>query len=213
MGTEFWPPIGGYRLKITDTLLAVFTFLLFLATGALFLATRALVKGAELSSKIELRAYVFVEGVNQIQARSSDASLVDNLRIGIALKNGGKTPTKKLRVSINWDSFDEPLEDDFNFPDRIGIEPMSGPIGPGAVSHTPHVDIPLPLMELVARGHKFVYIWGWADYDDVVGGAGRHRSEFCFEFLNDGRLTSFHEFRLFNGYDEECHRAPSAYKA
>jgi hypothetical protein len=30
-GTEFWPPVFGYRLKVTDTLLAVFTAGLFIA--------------------------------------------------------------------------------------------------------------------------------------------------------------------------------------
>jgi hypothetical protein len=28
-GTEFWPPLFGYRLKVTDTLLVTVTFLLF----------------------------------------------------------------------------------------------------------------------------------------------------------------------------------------
>jgi hypothetical protein len=46
-GTEFWPSFHGYRLKITDTLVAAFTALLFFATIALWLATRSLVKGAE----------------------------------------------------------------------------------------------------------------------------------------------------------------------
>jgi hypothetical protein len=55
-GTEFWPPLYGYRLKVTDTLLVGITFLLFLATLALWLATRKLVNGAEKTSERQLRA-------------------------------------------------------------------------------------------------------------------------------------------------------------
>jgi hypothetical protein len=50
-GTEFWPPLFGYRLKITDTLLVTVTFLLFAATLALWLATRRLVKSGENTAK------------------------------------------------------------------------------------------------------------------------------------------------------------------
>ncbi len=38
-GTEYWPPVLGLRLKITDSLLALFTFLLFVATVFLGWAT------------------------------------------------------------------------------------------------------------------------------------------------------------------------------
>jgi hypothetical protein len=57
-GTEFWPPLFGYRLKITDTLLVTVTFLLFAATLALWLATRRLVKSGENTAKRQLRAYI-----------------------------------------------------------------------------------------------------------------------------------------------------------
>jgi hypothetical protein len=38
-GTEFWPSFLGYRLKITDTLLAAFTFGLLIFTGLLWRST------------------------------------------------------------------------------------------------------------------------------------------------------------------------------
>jgi hypothetical protein len=39
-GTEFWPPFLGYRLKVSDTAIILFTALLFVATVALWFATR-----------------------------------------------------------------------------------------------------------------------------------------------------------------------------
>src|SRR5258707_854604 len=52
-GPEFWPPLFGYRLKLTDTLLVLFT-------AALFIATWFLVTGAEKTAERQLRAYVIV---------------------------------------------------------------------------------------------------------------------------------------------------------
>ena len=58
--SEFWT-IGSRTLKITDTLLVVFTFFLFLATVALWRATRDLVDDAKETSERQLRAYVYLE--------------------------------------------------------------------------------------------------------------------------------------------------------
>jgi len=62
-GTEFWPPFFGYRLKVTDTLIAAFTALLFAATFFLWFTTRNLVRGADDTSKRQLRAYLGVERI------------------------------------------------------------------------------------------------------------------------------------------------------
>jgi hypothetical protein len=43
-GTEYWPKFWGLHLKITDSLLALFTFLLVIATCALWFGTRKLWK-------------------------------------------------------------------------------------------------------------------------------------------------------------------------
>ena len=51
--SEYWT-IFGHHLKITDTLLVLFTF-------TLWWATRDLVKGAEATAERELRAYISVE--------------------------------------------------------------------------------------------------------------------------------------------------------
>lgn len=38
-GSEFWPPFFGYRVKVTDSLLVLFTLLLWIATRALVMAS------------------------------------------------------------------------------------------------------------------------------------------------------------------------------
>jgi hypothetical protein len=90
-GTEFWPPFAGYRLKITDTLLALFTFGLFVATWLLHRSTKSLVVGAEQTAERQLRAYVFVDA-SEIRKFGFDQPPEGWLRI----KNGGATPAYDL---------------------------------------------------------------------------------------------------------------------
>jgi hypothetical protein len=90
-GTEFWPPLWGYRLKITDTLIAAFTALLFFATLALWWSTRRLVGGADKTAKRQLRAYVFV---TDAAIDNFGQNLVPHLTY--TYKNTGQTPAYKL---------------------------------------------------------------------------------------------------------------------
>jgi hypothetical protein len=85
-GTEFWPAIFGYRLKVTDTLLALFTFCLFVATLYLWSATKQLVVGAERTAERQLRAYVYVRKTN---FKAADDG---TLKISYRIENFGHTP-------------------------------------------------------------------------------------------------------------------------
>jgi hypothetical protein len=57
-GTEFWPPLFGYRLKITDTLLVTVTFLLFALLWRCGWQLGGSVKSGENTAKRQLRAYI-----------------------------------------------------------------------------------------------------------------------------------------------------------
>ncbi|WP_449377640.1 hypothetical protein [Bradyrhizobium sp. UFLA05-112] len=87
-GDEYWPAIYGYRLKVSDTLLVGFTFLLFLATVALWLATRALVKSADRNAGLQLRAYVSVQN-----CRTEEYEVGKPVSISVVAKNSGQTPS------------------------------------------------------------------------------------------------------------------------
>jgi hypothetical protein len=88
-GTEFWPPLfGGYRLKVTDTLLVTVTFLLFAATLALWWSTRRLVKSGENTAKRQLRAYIVATIKGCDVPETSDGIFTFHL----AIKNTGQTP-------------------------------------------------------------------------------------------------------------------------
>jgi hypothetical protein len=55
-GTEFWSPLSGYRFKITDSLLVLFTLVLAVFTGLLWNSTKKLWKEAEAASAIATKS-------------------------------------------------------------------------------------------------------------------------------------------------------------
>jgi hypothetical protein len=110
-GTEFWPPLYGYRLKVTDTLLVAFTFLLFCATIALWWSTRKLWKSGELHSERELRAYVFVVGKDFLIQGIEHERFVHRFSI----VNSGQTPAYKLQVESVTLPLPHPVPPGFDF--------------------------------------------------------------------------------------------------
>lgn len=98
-GNEFWPPIFGYRVKVTDSLLVLFTFLL-------WLATRRLVIGGEETSKQQLRAYITLKQ-SALFAGEQNGIMIEPRRqifIGcrpaceLAFSNSGQTPAYDVEM-------------------------------------------------------------------------------------------------------------------
>jgi hypothetical protein len=101
---------------------------------------------------------------------------------------------------------------DFDFPDGATAGPTVAMIGPGSTVHSAHIDIPAPLLDHAAAGNQFLYFWGWIDYDDVIDGTPRHRTEFCFQIRKQQGMASFWPHGRFNGADNECLQKPTPYK-
>jgi hypothetical protein len=93
-GTEFWSPLSGYRIKITDSLLVIFTFGLFMATLYLWRATMRLVTDAEKTAERQLRAYMTVEPGGFIAWSAGVQG-----RAAINAKNVGSTPAYDVTVA------------------------------------------------------------------------------------------------------------------
>jgi hypothetical protein len=161
-GTEFWSPILGYRLKITDTLIVAFTALLFLATLALWLSTRRLVIGAEETAKHQLRAYVLLDG-GAIRTITTDAGRI-MLLIDIKMKNSGQTPAYNFR---SWYGVEILYPKDAPKYTMGGVETPS-PIGPGGeMDHTLRKEITEGDIVLIRQRKMVVHIWGRYDYTDI----------------------------------------------
>ena len=99
-GTEFWPTFLGLRLKITDTILALFTAGLFFATYALWLATRNLVRGADKTAERQLRPYVSLKPFQHSNDYNETSGKIRNWYFRCVWHNLGQTPTKYMTTRV-----------------------------------------------------------------------------------------------------------------
>lgn len=132
-------------------------------------------------------------------------------------ENCGNTPTKRMTNYINRGYYPATMEDRLDFSDAGDGLPGRAMIGPKGIMHGNHRDIPVDLLARAKAGQGSVFIWGWADYDDVFESTPRHRTEFCFQIIITGDPVSekcqffFKQHRPFNGLDDECLRKPKPY--
>jgi hypothetical protein len=194
-GTEFWPPIFGHRLKITDTLIALFTALLFIATFLLWVATRNLVRGADDTSQRQLRAYLGVERI-QLSSQNLDAAdykpagrfrgLVHRDFLLVTVRNFGSTPAYDVRIWVNWQTmpFAQRLPDAFEFLDRGVVSPNVPQ--PTLSQHILHRDqnhlAQIAIRDLrpfisTNRQERSLYVHGHIDYRDIY--RRRWSATFC----------------------------------
>jgi hypothetical protein len=94
--SEFWPPLFGVRVKITDSLLALFTFLL-------WWSTRSLVVSAEKTAERQLRAYI---AVNPTVIRFPLGGFPE---ADFIIKNTGQTPAYDVRYVAMFEILLHPL--------------------------------------------------------------------------------------------------------
>jgi hypothetical protein len=201
-GTEFWPPFLGYRLKVTDTLLAVFTGLLFVATWLLWRSTDALVRDANRSADRQARDTQEQLVIAKQSAETSREALVKSQRafvralgypwlwrpdfdrpgkylfdIAPLIENAGSTPTVDMTIITDYALRDTPVPDGFAFPYRD--QPGNTLIGPKQTIGANHAIILDEDLLAVQNGTKFFYIWGTVIYRDVFYGTPDHTTEFC----------------------------------
>jgi hypothetical protein len=106
------------------------------------------------------------------------------------------------------------LPDDFTFPDFPAIDANTQAlIGPNATIESSQLDVLLNEMRAVRDGVQNLYLWGWAEYDDVFPSTPRRRTEFCYRIFVMGDPSnpapnkvsfrwSLH--KTHNGADGEC---------
>lgn len=135
------------------------------------------IEAMEIASERQLRAYLAIDG-NQF---FSHVNTTDNSiwwSIHTAWKNGGATPTNSLFLNINSRLTDEPLPDDFDFPDAEG-DTIKMLVGPNAFVTASTIGIDGKALAGVRDGKKFFYIWGWAKYRDVFPDTPNRITKFC----------------------------------
>ena len=170
---EYWPPIRGYRLKVTDTLIAAFTALMLLATWLLWRATRQLVRNSEINAERQLRAYLAVVPKTIGGFRPGTVG-----RIEWVTKNLGQTPAQKIRHRYAWAVLPNPLPARHKFAEPSQELSNTSALLPGdqTVSYfNGEAGFTNQQVEAVSRNEARIYCWGYTEYEDVFRVTWRSR--------------------------------------
>jgi hypothetical protein len=157
--SEFWS-ILGHKLKITDSLLVLFTFLV-------WWATRGLVVGGENTAKRQLRAYVSINP--QILYNFGSA---DDIRIECKTENHGQTPAFNLTHVFAIDVLPSLLPQGFVFAEpRTRLDANSAVFPKSSIKTWFNRQGPITAAQVTAieAGTHNLHLWGASSYVDAFG--------------------------------------------
>ena len=169
--TEYWPPIRGYRLKITDTLIAGLIALLLWAVWLQGRASRRLVAEAMLSAERQQRAYLAVVPRTIAGVRPNSVGTIEWV-----IRNLGQTPARQVRPRYNWAVLPNPLPSRHKFakparefPNTFAVMPRDETVSyfEGDAAFTAEQ------IEAISRNEARLYCWGHTEYQDVFGATWR----------------------------------------
>lgn len=146
-------------------------WLLFAATAILSWTTWLLVKGADATSRRQLRAYVFIDGEEVILWGQT------GIRANIKLKNFGSTPGYNFRT---WTNIRVGPSGKAVFGSRLPLKQESI-IAPGAEIQAPSPPLTITEEQLTAivSGSQSIFVWGEAVYTDAF------ERQWKFSFLDE----------------------------
>lgn len=209
-GTEFCI-LFGYRLKITDFLMILFTIALAFFSGLLAFVTYW---QYQLSKKTR-RAFVFLKRMD-FEPIMLRRGLQGNQEGQMWLfspcwQNSGDTPTKNLTISINNAVFDYEIHKEFDF-HYDNIKDIPTVIGPKAEIIFGAFAKPFYTSIEPLQGSQIsnLYIWGEAKYNDVFS-KKIHCTRFCIKMLfltqqafGGYDIPTFIYYDKYNCADEDC---------
>ena len=165
------------------------------------------------SNERQLRAYVCNRAVGWKRARDEATKQFTGFAVKIDWENCGTTPASRCLGYTNSSLFPEDtLPSDFAYPDatsgRSQVTEM-GYIGPGQQIHSTLYFDPADI-KLVAQKKRYLFVWGWLEYDDIFEGSPRHRSETCVrvDISPDRQRGEPVIAGPYNGIDGSCHHEP-----
>jgi hypothetical protein len=141
--------------------------------------------------------------------------------LAVPLRNDGNTVVKhgRLYVNENVPPKGQAISENFDFTDKDAIgKVVPGPfvLGPKQSTYTRTMEIPISTVRAVYEKRAHLYVYGWADYQDVFN--FDRVTKFCYELARVGISDKTHELEaaewslcqksngdpLNNCMDEEC---------
>ncbi len=163
------------------------------------------------------RAFVFPKRLTLQNVTFADKPEVF-ARVAVEWENSGGTPTKDLRLYVNYSVRPKAIPNDFDFPDldaqgNITKDPAGDRIllGPKATSSVAPKFFSRDEVRAIGGPGVYGYIWGWAKYRDVFPETDPRITRFCwvitgFGINKDGSpaAINWHSCDHGNCADEEC---------
>jgi hypothetical protein len=134
------------------------------------------------------RAYVFAIGISPKWEKAENGY---NWRIQANWKNTGDTSTRNLRLYAHCDIRNSAIPDNYLFENAVS-EGGRGLLAPtqeasgGSAPYRPAAAISPQDIVDVQCGRKFIFLWGWAKYNDVFPGTTEHVTHFCWSITAIG---------------------------
>jgi hypothetical protein len=210
-GTEFWPPFVGLRLKITDSLLAVFTLGLLVFTALLWGSTDNLWKAGERQLKLIEAEFVSAHRprliVRHVGLAADHALAVTTILMGhdadirgsLSIVNGGATTARIVRATckIYFSNIGLPVRSPLMYENpSVLLEPKTVIKGGEStvIEIWDKVDFGPPDSTGLRNIRQFedegwiVYVMGEIRYQDDSG--ADHFMGFCRERQSNGRFRA-----------------------
>ena len=117
-GTEFLPRFLGFKLKVTDTLLVIFTFCLAGSTCLLWFETKAIARATKDALILAEQAFVFEQSVRASGIIGPDG-IITRWEFMMCWKNMGTTPARHVLMHASTIMCGDSIPDSFDFPDQL----------------------------------------------------------------------------------------------
>jgi hypothetical protein len=195
---EYWPfHVFGARLKITDSLLALFTFLLIVVqVFFLYRTDQATHKAANAANKSAEAAMLgqrsFHSNYPNWETDRDPKQPGPPLQYKFAnrMDNVGNTAASNMRNHIGFVLLPGEMPDDFKFSDDAKPLAQTGLLGPKQWLLGPHVPpdrfITAGEMLQIQQGKLKLYVFGWVKYFDGFPGTPERITKFCYSIRVTG---------------------------
>lgn len=186
---------GDFIDKNNGSITALATIIIAAFTATLWRATTRqsdLTREALIADK---RPFAFPDAINSYWEDSTSHPGHYDWRFRPVWQNSGDTAPKNLAIQSNCELRNTPLPMDYPFTSNVatggGIlgPKMRAPAGLAPAMPNPAIS-PQDIVD-VEQGRKFLYLWGWARYEDGFPETPIHLTHFCWQIFPNGRPFEF----------------------
>jgi hypothetical protein len=186
---------GDFIDKNNGSITALATIIIAAFTATLWRATTAqgiLAREAFIADK---KPFVFPDAINSYWDPSTTNPGQYDWRFRPVWNNSGETPPKNLIIQTNCELRNTILPANYTFTSNVATG--SGLLGPKtrapgglAPAHPLPAITPQDIVD-VQEGRKFLYLWGWAKYEDGFPETPHHLTHFCWAINPIGKPLEY----------------------